>query len=90
MNDLSNNSNYGIPNDCLFLLDGEETILLTNVMNMPNKYFKEAMCQITFVRPDIECSIQCEINEMINESHGGQMDKNMNVWNGSKEVNRMD
>ena len=29
------------------------------------------MCQITFRHPDIECSIKCEIDEMI----GDQMDK---------------
>jgi hypothetical protein len=73
--DESNNSNYGIPDDCLFLLDGEETILCLKCNKYANRYFREAICQITFSHPDIECSIQHEINEMINDSHGEQMDK---------------
>ena len=32
------------------------------------------MCQITFPHPNIECSIQCEIDEIINDSPGEQMD----------------
>ena len=73
--DESNNSNYGIPDDCLFLLDGEETIHCHKCNRYANKYFREAMGRITFPHPDIEYSIQCEINEMINDSHGEQMDK---------------
>ena len=32
------------------------------------------MCLITFPCPDIECSIPRDIDEMINDSHGEQMD----------------
>ena len=73
--DGSNNSNYGIPDNCLFLLDGEETIHCHKCNKYANKYFREAICQITFPHPDIEYSIQHEINEMINDSHGEQMDE---------------
>jgi hypothetical protein len=47
--DGSNNSNYGIPDDCLFLLDGEETIHCHKCNKYANKYFREAMGQITFL-----------------------------------------
>ena len=75
MIDGSNDSTFGIPDNCLFLLDGEETIHCHKCNKYANKYFREAMGQITFPHPDIECSIQHEINEMINDSHGEQMDE---------------
>ena len=72
--DGSSNDNYDIPDDCLFLLDGEETILCHKIDIYANKNFRGAMCQITFPHPNIECSIQCEIDEIINDSPGEQMD----------------
>ena len=51
--DGSNNSNYGIPDDCLFLLDGEETILCLKCNKYAKKYYLEAICQSTFPHPDI-------------------------------------
>ena len=85
VNDGSNDDNHGIPDDYLFFLDWEETILRHKFNRYANKDFGEARCQITFPHPEVECSIQREIHQMVNDPHGEHFDikyrhyDNMNI-----------
>ena len=62
-----------LPDESIFLLDGEESILCFNCNKQSNKYYRESLCQIEFPDPNIEYSIQMKIEEMTNNPYGEEM-----------------
>ena len=64
----------GLRSGCLFLLEGEETILCNNCNRYANKDFKETLCPVAFPQPDVETSIKSKIEQMVSNTYGEQMD----------------
>ena len=75
ISDVNNPRNNSVPDDSMFLLDGEESILCTNCQKYSNKYFRESLTQIEFSDLGIEYSIQLKIEEMTNTPNGQRMDE---------------
>ena len=49
ISDISNSRNNVVPDDSIFLLDGEESVLCTNCRKHSNKYFRESLTTIEFL-----------------------------------------
>ena len=49
INGISNSRNNVVPDDSIFLLDGEESVLCTNCGKHSNKYFPESLTTIEFL-----------------------------------------
>ena len=73
-NNGSGDDNKSLPDNCLFLINGEETILCHKCNRYANKNFKEALCPVAFPQPDVETSIQPKFNQLITYPHRQQMD----------------
>ena len=69
-----NDNTCGYPDDCLFLLDGEETTHCHRCGKYANKYFRETLCQVAFPEPDAESSIELVLQKIVNDSVGELMD----------------
>ena len=74
VNDGNDSDNHGYPDDCLFLLDGEETTHCHKCDTYTNNYFREALCQVAFPEPDSESSIELEFQKVVNDPNGEVMD----------------
>jgi ubiquitin C-terminal hydrolase len=72
-NDGNDSDNYGYPDGCLFLFDGEETTLCHRC-NYANKSFRDVLCQIAVSEANFENSIQLEFDKIVNDCHGELLD----------------
>ena len=64
-----------LPNDCLFGISGEESILCYGCNEHFNKPYRTALCQIEFPEPDVQTSIQLKIEGLTHDSYGQMMDE---------------
>ena len=75
INHPNNPQHNDVPENCEFLLEGEESVLCYNCDKYSNRKFTNSLCQIEFPELDIQNSIQMKIDEMTNNPHGEQMDE---------------
>ena len=75
INDKSSSEHNQVPDDCLFLLEGEESIYCLNCDKQSNRYFKESLCHIEFPKSEFENSVQMKIERMTNNPYGERMDE---------------
>ena len=75
INDTNNPHHNEVPENCEFLLDGEESVLCFNCNKHSNKYFRESLSQIEFHEFDVEISVQMKIEEMTSNPYGERMDE---------------
>ena len=70
VNEPGNPRHNEVPDGCMFLLDGEESILCFNCNKHINSKFRESLCQIEFPEYYNENSVQRKIEEMTNNPYG--------------------
>lgn len=51
-------NNNKVPENCLFCIDGGESVLCFNFNKQSNKLHRTALCQFEFPEPDIQNSVQ--------------------------------
>ena len=66
--------NNKIPDDCLFMVESEESIYCLKCDKQSNHNFRERTCQIEF--PDLteEYSFETKLDQMTNDPYGRFMD----------------
>ena len=75
INDTSNPRHNQLPENCEFLLEGEESIICFNCNKHSNKNFGESLSQIAFPEFDVQSSVQLKIDEMTNNPYGEILDE---------------
>ena len=67
IDDISSLEHNQVPDDCLFLLNGEESIYCLNCDQQSNRYFRESLGSIEFSEMILRI-LQLKIDEMTNPS----------------------
>ena len=73
IDEVSNPRNNEVPDDSIFLLDGEESTLCLNCNKDKSKYFRESLSQIEFPDLNFEYSVQYEIVKMTHSEFGERL-----------------
>ena len=75
ISDVSNPLLNVVPDDSIFLLNGEESVLCSNCRKYSNRDYRESLTHIEFPDCDIEYSVQMKVEEMTNTQYGQRFDE---------------
>ena len=73
IDEVSNPRHNEVPDDSLFLLDGEESTLCLNCNKDKSKYYRESLSHIEFPDLNLEYSVQYEIVKMTHNEFGERL-----------------
>ena len=75
INDASNAKHNQLPENCEFLVKGDESVLCYSCNKQSNTPYAESLCTIEFPESDVYSSVQLKIDEMTNDPYGERMDE---------------
>ena len=70
INDTSSEQLNQLPENCDFLVKGDESVLCYSCNKQSNTPYGESLSQIEFPEPDVYTSVQMKIDEMTNNPYG--------------------
>ena len=75
ISDTSSEQLNQLPENCDFLVKGDESVLCYSCNKQSNTPYGESLSQIEFPEPDVYTSVQMKIDEMTNNPYGQRMDE---------------
>ena len=73
IHNINHPDHWKVSENCLFRIDGGESVLYFNCKNQPNKLYRTAIRQFEFPESDVQSSVQFKMESMTMNEYGHVM-----------------